>query len=125
MNHARMVAVLKYICGQSRRRRPVRSKYPSTRRLSSRTNRSLRLNFRLEDVLEPVTATGDRSVRSFECDNCVMTAPLRLPNDTFTPLVIEHEQLSGTLVELLHQRHQFAGPLFLFDLLGNEPMQQD
>src|SRR4051812_31097117 len=43
-NHARMVAVLKYIPGQSRLLRPVRSKYASTRLRNSLMNRSLPVN---------------------------------------------------------------------------------
>src|SRR5438874_1247600 len=44
-NQARIVAVLKYIVGQSRLGLPVCSKCASTRRRNSRINRSLLLNF--------------------------------------------------------------------------------
>src|SRR6185295_14161686 len=78
INHARMVAVLKYICGQSRRRRPVRSKYASTRRRSSRTKRSLRLNFRWRQLSEPANVEVGRAVSFIDWDDSVMVAPVCL-----------------------------------------------
>src|SRR5207244_2079562 len=61
-SHVMMTAVLKYICGQSRRGLPVCSKYASTRWRSSRMNRSLRLNFSLAGVMERSFTKGELSV---------------------------------------------------------------
>src|SRR5665213_2080815 len=62
-----MVAVLKYICGQSRRDWPVCSKYASTRRRSSRTKRSVPPNLRPARPAEGSRETGVAHAATADC----------------------------------------------------------